>query len=1027
MLSIGKVGGGQGDPRYYIDTVAKGKDDYYTHRGEAQGQWHGHGAEDRGLDGAVEDEQFLNVLTEPTANPKKVLAYDLTFSAPKSVSIIYGIGDPGVSAAAREAHDEAIRDALDYVERHATWTRRGRGGKHRLRGDGLTIATFRHRTSRAGDPQLHTHSVVANTTTAAGSATALDGRALYAHARTAGFLYQAALRHHLTQNLGVEWEPVHNGVAEISGIDDEVLKHFSRRSQEIRERLARLGARSARAAEVAALETRKAKDYNVPTGRLREEWRARAAELGLDRQVLSLVLDRRAPGRTVEPDLTATADAMAAPGGITEQSSTFDRRDVLRDWAEAHREGATVKRIEALADRWLDSRHAIQLERDGRRGHLGGPRHSTPEMLALEDRLVADAVHRRATGVAALVPDQVDERLAREKRFAGEQSAMARSLTTSGDGVQVVRAAAGTGKTRGLTAARDAWEAAGVRVFGAALAARAAVEMESLAGIDSATIARLLLDIDQGNGLVNGSVLIVDEAGMVGSRTIDRLARHAAETQSKLVLVGDDRQLPEIDAGGAFRRLARELGAVELHQVHRQAEVWDRDALAELRRGEVRTWSEAYRDRGRLVARPTADELRDTLVDDWWEASRRAEGDDAVMIAHRRADVAELNARARHRMHRDGRLGTDELAAGERAFAVGDRVIARHNDRRADVVNGMRGEVVGVDLEARTVSLQIADGTERRLDSAYLDEGRLDHAYALTAHAAQGATVDQAFVLGSDELYREWGYTALSRHRSQARFYIVSPGSVERALPGLEPDHDVVAEDVVAMLTPSRRKELALDVADRAGAGDRAVRQPSARSRPVGGGSRPCARSRPSWGGCDGRATPPSSTRSVSRWRRSNDGRSRPRRPASGSPRTGPCNSTRSRRSRSIGTRCASSSVIEKRPRPSASALPASLSESGGCAMPRPSSPPPRRRLTYCRARPTSTVRGWSCRGEFAAPAPLDYACHPEENAYVPPGSARSATSGSRTRSWLGTPPHPCPAGGRTSSCGTSIPTRSKR
>jgi hypothetical protein len=675
------------------------------------------------------------------------------------------------------------------------------------------------RTSRAGDPQLHTHAVVANTTHAEGSATSLDGRALYAHARTAGFLYQAALRKNLTETLGVEWEPVHNGVAEISGIDDEVLKHFSRRSQEIRERLARLGARSAHAAEVAALETRKAKDYNVPTHRLREEWRARASELGLDRQALDLVLDRRGPSPALQPDLRAAAEDLATPGGVTENASTFDRRDVLRDWAEAHREGASVARIETLADRWLASPHAVQLEHVRGREHLGGARHSTPEMLALEDRVLTDATARQNTGVASIDESKINDLLASRLDFAGEQATMARALTTSGDGVQVIRAAAGTGKTRGLTVARDAWEAESVRVFGCALAARAAVEMETLAGIDSTTIARMLVDIDQGNGLAPGSVLVVDEAGMVGSRTIDRLAQHAAETGSKLVLVGDDRQLPEIDAGGAFRRLARELGAIELHQVHRQREMWDRDALAQLRQGKVREWSDAYRDHGRLVARPTSDELRETLVDDWWEAARRPDSGDAIMIAHRRSDVAELNALARDRMHRDGRLGDEELVTGTRAFAVGDRVIARRNDRRAGVVNGTRAEVVGVDLERRSVSLRTADGTGRELDSSYLDDAWLDHAYALTAHAAQGATVDQSFVLGSDELYREWGYTALSRHRAQARFYVVSPGSVERALPGLEPEHDAVGEDLVAMLSPSRRKELALDLLDRAGAG----------------------------------------------------------------------------------------------------------------------------------------------------------------------------------------------------------------
>jgi conjugative relaxase-like TrwC/TraI family protein len=714
VLSIGKVGGGQGDPRYYIDSVAKGRDDYYTGHGEAQGEWHGSGAKAQGLSGPVEDDAFLGILTEPTVRTKKVLAYDLTFSAPKSVSVIYGIGDRTVSPVAREAHDEAVREALGYLERHACWTRRGPAGKDRVQGDGLTVAAFRHRTSRAGDPQLHTHAVVANSTVADGYASALDGRALYAHARTAGFLYQAVLRKNLTEHLGVEWEPVHNGVAEVSGIDDDVLRHFSRRSQEIRERMRQTGGRSARSAEIAALETRRSKEYNVPANRLREEWRASASELGLGQDELAAILDRRAPSRALEPDLAATAEELAAPGGVTREASTFDRRDVLCDWAEAHREGAGVDRLEALADRWLSSNHAVQLEGDDARRHLGGARHSTPDMLQLEHRLITEAAVRRASGVATSDTQAVDDALAARPRMSAEQAAMVRSLTTSGDGVQVVRAAAGTGKTYALEVARHTWEAESTRVFGCSLAARAAVELETLAGIDSTTIARLLRDIDRGDGLPRGSVLVVDEAGMVGSRTIARLADHAAETHSKLVLLGDDHQLPEIDAGGAFRKLADELGAVELHDVHRQSAPWDREALDELRRGKVRRWTESYRDHGRLVSRSTSDALRETLVDDWWEAARTA-NDDAVMIAHRRVDVAELNALARERMHRDGRLGDEELVASNRAFSIGDRVVARRNDRRAHVINGMRGDLVGVDLDQRTATVRTQSGETREV------------------------------------------------------------------------------------------------------------------------------------------------------------------------------------------------------------------------------------------------------------------------------------------------------------------------
>jgi hypothetical protein len=138
----------------------------------------------------------------------------------------------------------------------------------------------------------------------------------------------------------------------------------------------------------------------VPTDWLRQEWRARAAELGLDRRALDLVLDRSTPGPALQPDLRAISEDLGAPGGITESASTFDRRDVLRDWAEAHRDGASVERLEALADRWLASAHAIPLEQDRSRPHLGGARHSTPEMLAVEDRVLIDAARRQGAGVA---------------------------------------------------------------------------------------------------------------------------------------------------------------------------------------------------------------------------------------------------------------------------------------------------------------------------------------------------------------------------------------------------------------------------------------------------------------------------------------------------------------------------------------------------------------------------------------------------------------------------------------------------
>lgn len=818
VVSIGKIDGSPASERYYTHTVADGREDYYAGNGEAPGEWYGAGAAHLGLHGTVDAEQFSSLFRgvapsgerlrqEP--DERSVIGFDVTFASPKSVSILYGIGDDDISRAARQAHDDAVKQALTYLESQACFTRRGRGGAETVPGEGLAVALFRHRTSRAGDPHLHTHAVVANTTRARDRWSTLDGRAIYAHARTAGFLYQAALRDNLSRELGVEWEPVERGVADIRGIDRGLIEHLSRRRRDIVEQLRERGARSAKAAQVAALETRRRKTYDVPVDRLRDDWRAMAGEHGFGRAELTGVLHRAPEERRHVPQPSAAH--LSSPEGVTRETSTFDRRAVLRAWAEQHTAGSRVDQLERLADDWLKTPAAVRLS-SGAHAWLGA-RYSTPDMLATEQALMASGERRRGEGAGIAAKPDVEQAIKRRPQIAGEQARMVEQLTQSGDGIQIVRAAAGTGKTYALEAAREAWEAGGHRVYGCALSARAAIELETQAGIDSTTIARLKLDLDAGHALASNNVLVVDEAGMVGSRDLRRLADETEAVGAKLVLVGDDHQLPEIEAGGAFRGLAERLGACELHQTRRQHHEWDREALAALRTGGVDAWASQYREANRIVAARTADETRRQLVADWWESAKDDQLD-AVMVAHRRSDVAELNQRARLRMQEDGRLGPDRLDAGGRDFAVGDRVIGRHNDRRSGIINGSRGDVTAVDTDRRTVTVQLRGGAEVTIRTDYLEAGHLDHGYAFTAHAAQGATVDRAFVLGSDDLYREWGYTALTRHRDEARFYLVSPSSTEQALPGMEPEgveEDPLLEELREMLGTSHQKTLAID------------------------------------------------------------------------------------------------------------------------------------------------------------------------------------------------------------------------
>jgi hypothetical protein len=304
-------------------------------------------------------------------------------------------------------------------------------------------------------------------------------------------------------------------------------------------------------------------------------------------------------------------------------------------------------------------------------------------------------------------------------------------------------------------------------------------------GIESTTIARLLLDAGRprgaGGGLAAGSVVVVDEASMVGTRALARLADLAEASGAKLVVVGDTRQLPEIDAGGAFRGLQDRLGAVHLTENRRQREAWERQALAALRAGRIDEAVAAYGEQGRVHLAPSAEAAMTAMCADWWKA--RQAGEEAVMLAARREAIARLNALARALRVDAGEVAGVELVAGERCFAVGDEVVGTRNDRRLGILNGDRGRVEAVDVEAATVMVALAGrgrrpGREVVVPVAYA-ERHLDYAYALTAYKAQGLTTDRTFSLGDDGMSAEMGYTTLSRGRVGNDLYWVVPDRAE--------------------------------------------------------------------------------------------------------------------------------------------------------------------------------------------------------------------------------------------------------
>jgi ATP-dependent exoDNAse (exonuclease V) alpha subunit len=435
---------------------------------------------------------------------------------------------------------------------------------------------------------------------------------------------------------------------------------------------------------------------------------------------------------------------------------------------------------------------------------------STAEIIRLERSVVdlaASGQHaHRGLALDSAVEGAVDAR----PSISDEQAGVVREMCRSGRSVDVLVAAAGTGKTFSLDAARDAWQQSGYRVIGCALSAAAAHELQAGSGIRSTTIAKLNVDLQRGDQrLDERTVLVVDEAGMVGTRTLAPLLRDAAVHQAKVVLVGDPKQLPEIQAGGVLAALAKRHPVLTLTENRRQNDETERWALHQLRDGHVDAAVGALRQHGRVVTASNADTVRDAMVADWW--THRSAGSSALMMARRNSDVDDLNRRARRHVAAAGELQGPPLVTRGRPFQVGDQVICTRNDYPNGIRNGTVGTITDIDHRQRSVTISTDDG-DRRLDSDYLDAGHMRHGYAITVHKAQGRTCDHGLLLASDDMHREMGYVGLSRGRDSNRMYLVDDEAVDELEHHSRPDDRPDPLDLVTdSLRRSAAKELAID------------------------------------------------------------------------------------------------------------------------------------------------------------------------------------------------------------------------
>ena len=795
---------------------------YYTQyltpdgTGERPGVWTGRGAENLGLAGEVSTEdleallkgldphtgallgsRFQDRVTKHGTLIQAVAGFDGTFSAPKSVSVLWALtGDDGW----RDAHDVAVQVVVEHVERYGATTRvRVKGPRSYPDAVGLTMAVFPQSTSREDDPQLHTHWITSSKVQLPdGRWYALDASYLKDNQRALGGLYQSVLRAELTDRYGVAWGPIEKGQAEIAGIPAEVLEVFSKRTRQVEDlREVLLEAfrdregRDPTKREYAAISREAAADSRrdktgTPLDVLAPRWRGEAEAVGWTGPQVLAQVRRAARGVTPRPG-PALADILDQ---LSAEASTWKRIDVLRSLCDQTPvqpgvDGAAWARtLEATTDQIvagqvsLDPSAAGPVRASDDRSIWLDPNTSSfthPLVLEQEERIITFALDAHTHDPA---PSTTVDTTGLDVLQAGAARAVAGT-----DRLVLVVGPAGTGKTTTLARARLDLADQQRRVVGLAPTAKAARVLTAETGIGAQTLAKLLYEWDRPGGphpgyrLPAGTTVICDESGMVGTASLDRLMGLARSQEWRLVLVGDPSQLQAVGRGGMFTELCRVARTHELTTLHRFTHQWEATATLHLRAGRAEAL-DAYLDHDRVIPGGIDDHL-DAIAHAWIQ--HHDAGRSVAVTAETNAHVDLLNDTIQHHRRQHGDLDAHRAVpiAGDETASPGDVIVTRRNDRTLlddhgePVRNREHWHLAAVHADGSITATRRNTPGSVTLPADYV-RSHVRLGYAVTAHGHQGDTVDVSYTLVSTSTTHRGLYVGATRGRHDNELHVVT-------------------------------------------------------------------------------------------------------------------------------------------------------------------------------------------------------------------------------------------------------------
>ncbi len=791
MMSFAKIR----DGKYYLDLAAE---DYYLKGGEPDGVWCGAGASSLKLNGTVSSNDLSNLLKGYSPNGKTALCqnaglghtpgWDLTFNAPKSVSLLWAAASPEMRQKIQVAQLTAVKEAIALIEEYAAFTRRGEAGNEREQVAGLISAVFEHSTSRALDPHLHSHAIVANAAPRKDESWGtLDSRTIMLWQKAAGMIYKVSLADSIRE-MGFKTE-LDGETFRVCGIPKSICEHFSKRSAQITNALKERGIkhRSSVSGDLASLNTRDVKG-EIHRAELFKKWQSELSSLGLTQLIISKLQESTLDEKDLFNESVVEHQVLADT--LTEKSSSFTKQQAFfKGGLEALDYGQSLQSVRAIVKELTQCETTVELGKDWKHNDL----FTTQNVLHTERSLIRNAKQLASTVWADVTSTTIEYYIDEQSiKLSDEQKFAIHNVCTESQ-LAILQGSAGSGKSASMRCVRNIYQSIGKQVIGAAVARSAANNLENEAGFKSFTIARLLAWLDTDKPPVSqGDVLIIDEAGQVGTFQLEQLMAFATRLNFKIILVGEDKQLDAIEHGGVLRYLSDPdvIGTTRVETIRRQNNDWDRQAVADFRDGYAHQALAQYQKRKQLHFESNDQNTKKRIISEWTRFRQTQPSKRSLVIAQSWADVVELNNEMRTQLQSEGIVGNENIllkgVVSDRdinvQISLGERVRFTKNDYDRNYTNGDLGTVTKVqvmddgDIWIR-VKLDSGRETQFMASSYANEEGRtyITQAYAQTVYSAQGLTIDgDVFVYYSPNMDRAHTYVACSRHKDKAHIFVNS-------------------------------------------------------------------------------------------------------------------------------------------------------------------------------------------------------------------------------------------------------------